>query len=68
MVQWGAFREIHSIKGFNGHDTVLAVEKARVMAFAPRGTSLGSEGCRNRGRHSAEGAPFACDVGIRLGW
>ena len=32
------------IKGFNGQDIMLAVEKAQVMAFAPRGVSLGSEG------------------------
>ena len=27
IVQWGLFREIHSIKGFNRHDIVLAAEK-----------------------------------------
>ena len=44
IVQWGAFREIHNIKGFNGHDILLPAEEAQVMAFAPRDASLGSEG------------------------
>ena len=55
-----------------GHTIVLAAEKARVMEFASRGVSLGSEGKllwlhRNRGRHWPQGAPFVCDEGIRLG-
>ena len=44
MFNGGAFREIRSIKGFNGHDNVLAAEKAQVMAFAPRDAFFHSEG------------------------
>ena len=43
IVQWDTFSEIHSIKGFNGQYIVLAAEKAQMIVFAPRDTSLGSE-------------------------
>ena len=43
IVQRGGFRGIH-IRGFNGHDIVLAAEKAKMTAFAPRGVFSGSEG------------------------
>ena len=44
IVQWGAFKEIQRIQGFDGHDIILATEKAQVMAFVPQVVSLGSEG------------------------
>ena len=37
IVQWGASRELQNIKWFNGHDIVVAAEKAQVMGFAARG-------------------------------
>ena len=43
IVQRGGFREIH-IWGFDGHDIILAAEKAKMAAFAPRGVFSGSEG------------------------
>ena len=77
IVQWGAFREIHSNRGFNRHDIVLAAEgsvdgicvSGRLFGLRRKAAVLVGIGSGvGPAAALARGGAVLCDVGIRLGW